>query len=296
MRFCLNLLIMKKFAVIGNPIAHSRSPDIHAAFAASCGIELTYERKLVGLDEFEKFINGLRDTGFIGMNVTVPFKLDAFTYAEGSLSNEAEWSRAVNTLNFTNNGLNIGHNTDGIGLVRDITKNLNISLRDKRVILLGAGGAARGVLPSLLNENPAHITVINRTDATAQRLIELVSHELALSSPRSTSLDWREWSIEHDAQYPMPIGDCYDVVINATATGLKGGFSPPNGIAFSNGALAYDMMYGKQTAFLDWAAHHQARTADGWGMLVEQAAKSFEIWHGVMPDTRALIATRGQPQ
>lgn len=288
-----NIKYMKKFAVIGNPIAHSRSPDIHKAFAAQFNIKLEYERVLCELDGFDERVNELRDLGYAGMNVTVPFKLDAFTYAGGSLSIEAEWSRAVNTLNFAGDNL-IGHNTDGMGLVQDIQKNLNVSLKDKRIIVLGAGGAARGVLPSLLDENPAHITLVNRTEATAQRLIELLNHELAFKMSRSTGLDWRAWDIQHDTQYPSVATDSYDIVINATATGLMGGFLPPNAIDFSQGALAYDMMYGKQTAFLYWAKSNGARTADGWGMLVEQAAKSFEIWHGIAPDTRSLIASKGQ--
>ena len=287
MRFCPNLLIMKKFAVIGNPIAHSRSPDIHAAFAASCGIELSYERVLAGLEEFKSCVDGLRMAGFSGANVTVPFKLDACAYVD-ELSDGARWAGAVNTLILSVDKTG-GDNTDGVGLVRDITVNLNTALKGKNVLLLGAGGAARGVLRPLLLEQPASVMVKNRSLNKAQIWLD---------------------DVKKTADFAQVAGDCdlnveawdkddlrdYDVVINATASGLDVVFVPPKGVSLSDNALAYDMMYGKQTAFLDWASHHQARTADGWGMLVEQAAKSFEIWHGVMPDTRPLIATCGQPQ
>ncbi|TDR33189.1 shikimate dehydrogenase [Hydromonas duriensis] len=279
-----------RFAVIGNPIAHSRSPDIHVAFAKQFGIDLVYERVLATPDGFVECVNELRTLGYRGLNVTVPFKLAAFDYAAGSLSAKAQWAQAVNTLNFTGAGC-MGHNTDGIGLVNDLKCNLNLSLTDKRILILGAGGAARGVLPSLLDERPAQITVVNRTEVTAQRLIEeCVSQQLAVNELLSTHLDWRAWSFETDAQSSSSTGCLYDIVINATATGLTGDFAPPNGVGFAQGALAYDMMYGKITPFLKWAQELGARTADGWGMLVEQAAKSFEIWHGVAPDTCDLIA------
>lgn len=275
---------MKKFAVIGNPIAHSRSPDIHAAFAAACGVALTYERVLADLDGFAACVARLREQGFSGANVTVPFKLDAFACSD-ALTHVAQWAGAVNTLTL---GTQVeGDNTDGLGLVRDIMVNRNTPLQGKNILLLGAGGAARGVLRPLLNQQPATVVVKNRS--------------------LDKALSWLD-EIQKNSDFSHVVGDCdvrvaawddeqmhnYDVVINATASGLGASFTPPNGVQWASGALAYDMMYGKPTAFLDWAQQHGARTADGWGMLVEQAAKSFEIWHGIAPDTRELIATRGK--
>ena len=285
MRFCQKFLIMKKFAVIGNPIAHSRSPDIHAAFAASCGIDLTYERVLAGLDEFNQCVDHLRASGFSGANVTVPFKLDACVYV-GELSDAARWAGAVNTLILSVDKAS-GDNTDGVGLVRDIKVNLNTSIKGKNVLLLGAGGAARGVLRPLLLEQPAHVMVKNRSLDKAQ---------LWLSDVKATT-DFVQVAGDCDLNVEAWDNDDirdYDVVVNATASGLDAVFLPPKGVRLTDNALAYDMMYGKQTAFLDWAAQNRARTADGWGMLVEQAAKSFEIWHGVLPDTCGLIATQGK--
>jgi shikimate dehydrogenase len=301
------LMSAKKFAVIGNPIAHSRSPMIHAQFAKDCGIELTYEPVLAELSGFSACVDDLRSRGFVGANVTVPFKLEAFAYAdENERFFEARWSGAVNTLHFKGDVV-AGHNTDGFGLVTDIQNNLRCSrtgkrifIKGKRIAIIGIGGAAQGVLPALLMEKPAHITLINRTlekaEAFYTKLGELLRADEAFYGGQSTSLNVREWHIPTDDQYPMPQGSGYDLVINATATGLSNDFIPPNRIEFSNDALAYDMMYGKQTAFLDWAKNQGAQTADGWGMLVEQAAKSFEIWHGddFKPDTRVLIATKGR--
>lgn len=277
-------LIMKKFAVIGNPIAHSRSPDIHAAFAASCGIELSYERVLCELDGFVACVADLRAAGFSGANVTVPFKLDAFACAD-DLSDAARWAGAVNTLILHDKVK--GDNTDGVGLVRDITVNLHTPLRGKRVLLLGAGGAARGVLRPVLLERPLSVTVKNRSLDKAQAWLREVQmaadYDAVLGDCDLTVAVWAD-DAAHD----------YDVIINATASGLSATFTAPSGVMFNKNALAYDMMYGKPTEFLAWASSNGARTADGWGMLVEQAAKSFEIWHGVAPDTRSLIASKGQ--
>lgn len=274
----------KKFAVIGNPIAHSRSPMIHAQFAKDCGIELTYEPVLAELTGFSACVDDLCSRGFIGANVTVPFKLEAFDYAN-QLSDAARWAGAVNTLVLSEKIL--GDNTDGVGLVYDITLNLGTSLKDKSILLLGAGGAARGVLHPILLEQPARVVIKNRSLEKAQAWlndVQLTSgYEEVLGQ---TELVLAEWSDDAECDY--------DVVINATASGLDAVFVPPSGVQMSNETLAYDMMYGKQTAFLDWAISQGARTADGWGMLVEQAAKSFEIWHGVKPDTQALIETEGQ--
>ena len=268
------------FAVIGNPIAHSKSPEIHAQFAAQFGIALRYERILAPVDAFTQTVDALRALGLRGCNVTVPFKLDAFAYAR-ERSSDVVWAGASNTLSFSGEMVK-ADNTDGVGLVRDIRRNLGVALRGKHILLLGAGGAARGVLRPILNEQPACVTVKNRSLDKAQAWLA---------------------EIENNADFNEVAGACavsvcawddatlntYDVVINATASGLSDTFNPPSGVAFASGALAYDMMYGKQTAFLAWAQAQGAKTADGWGMLVEQAAKSFEIWHGVAPDTAPLL-------
>jgi shikimate dehydrogenase len=284
---------MQHFAVIGNPIAHSKSPQIHAAFAQSCNIALQYTHQLADIDGFGACVADLRQRGFGGVNVTVPFKLDALEYAD-ELSAFARFAGAVNTLQFTA-GKAIGHNTDGVGLVRDLTVNLHQNLSGKRIALLGMGGAARGVLPALMLEKPAHITLINRTASKAiemKEYMDVLRDEAffveMLGQPASTQFEARAWTIQND--------DCvadantkFDVIINATASGLSNYFVPPNALQLNPDALAYDMMYGKQTDFLSWAAQLGARTADGWGMLVEQAAESFHIWHGVRPDTQPLL-------
>lgn len=276
---------MKKFAVIGNPIAHSRSPDIHAAFAHQFNIDLSYERVLAPLDDFAGCVDGLRQAGFLGANVTVPFKLDAFAYANEQ-SSAAKWAGAANTLVLGEQVL--ADNTDGVGLVRDLTLNLNAPLKGARVLLLGAGGAARGVLQAILLQKPAQVVVKNRSLDKAQAWLADVKQTADFDEiADGAEVSVLAWSNESTTQP-------FDVVINATASGLGDSFTPPSGVQFAEHALAYDMMYGKITPFLQWALDANVRTADGWGMLVEQAAKSFEIWHGVAPDTRALIASKGQ--
>lgn len=276
--------LLMHYAVIGNPIAHSKSPLIHAQFAEQFGIALRYERVLAPIDGFATTVDALCAQDLRGCNVTVPFKLDAFAYAS-KRSADVLWAGASNTLSFADGQVK-ADNTDGVGLVRDITQNLGVGLRGKNVLLLGAGGAARGVLRPILNELPACMVVKNRSLDKAQAWLA---------------------DIQKNADFAEVVGACdlrvcawadeavqtYDVIINATASGLSDSFTPPSGVAFAEGALAYDMMYGKQTAFLAWASAYGARIADGWGMLVEQAAKSFEIWHGVAPNTAPLIAQGG---
>ena len=272
--------VTQRYAVIGNPIAHSRSPEIHAAFARQFNIDLNYERVLSPLDGFSECVDGLRAAGFRGGNVTVPFKLDAFAYAD-DCSSAAQWAGAANTLVLGETVL--ADNTDGFGIVRDITHNLNTPLAGKNIVLLGAGGAARGALQALLLQKPATIVVKNRSLDKAQAWLSDVQGAADFAEVvGDTNLSVRAWD---DATMTD-----FDVIINATASGLGDSFTPPSGIAFAERALAYDMMYGKVTPFLQWAIGNHVTTADGWGMLVEQAAKSFSIWHGVTPDTSELIA------
>ena len=268
------------YAVIGNPIAHSKSPEIHAQFAQQCGIELRYERVLAPVDGFAARVDELRTQGLAGCNVTVPFKLDAFEYAD-VLSDAARWAGAANTLNFA--GVHVtADNTDGVGLVRDITQNLGVALQGKKILLLGAGGAARGVLRPILNERPVCVVVKNRSLDKAQTWLAQIAQNVDFARiTQGIDLSVQAWADVLLSEY--------DVVINATASGLSDEFHPPQGVALNANALAYDMMYGKQTSFMAWAQSQGAQVADGWGMLVEQAAASFTIWHGRAPDTAPLL-------
>jgi len=262
-----------RFAVIGNPIAHSKSPVIHAAFAAQCGIAIQYERLLAPVEGFAQTVDAFRVAGGFGANVTLPFKLEAFRYAS-SLSTAARQAQAVNTLSFGADGVK-GDNTDGVGLVRDIEHNHACLLEHKRVLVVGAGGAARGVVGPLLDARPAMVTITNRTAAKAQEIAQLFAASGKVEALPTESL----------ARH------AYDVVINATSASLADAPSPVPGYVFAHDALAYDMVYGKaSTPFLALARERGARTADGLGMLVEQAAEGFRIWHGVRPDTAPVMA------
>ena len=229
---------LKFYAVIGNPIAHSKSPEIHAQFAAQCGIPLRYERVLAPVEGFAETVNQLRAAGLQGCNVTVPFKLDAFAYAT-ERSSDVLWAGAANTLSFKNECVT-ADNTDGVGLVRDITHNLGVALQGKKVLLLGAGGAARGVLRPILNERPAGVVVKNRSlDKAHTWLAQIVKNTDFAQVTQGIVLSVQAWADE--------TLESYDVVINATASGLSDEFTSPSGVRLSKNALAYDMMYGKQT-------------------------------------------------
>lgn len=287
---------LKFYAVVGNPIAHSKSPDIHAQFAAQCGIALRYKRVLAPVEGFTDTVNQLRAAGLQGCNVTVPFKLDAFAYAY-VLSDAARWAGAVNTLTFKDDGKAYGDNTDGVGLVRDITRNLKAPINGKRVALLGAGGAGRGALAALIKEAPSHIVLINRTEEkarqTAREFNGLWREHPSVFPEGFGDIHIMEWTKlgYQESNFPNPEGMGFDVVINATSSGLSDSFTPiqNHGFYLNENALAYDMMYGKQTGFMTWAQSQGAQVADGWGMLVEQAAASFQIWHGIAPDTAPLL-------
>ncbi len=262
---------MKQFAVFGNPIAHSKSPEIHQAFAEQCGIELSYEKILVGREKFNQFADYFFADGGVGANVTVPFKEDALRFSD-VLSDEAKLSGAVNTLS-KKNGVIIGDNTDGIGLVRDIRDNHRQSLCNKKVLIIGAGGAAKGVILPIAKENPQSITIVNRTHTKAEKLAEQFSPYGKVIAAQFSELD-----------------SSFDMIINATSVGLSGQKLPlPNDI-FTNKTFAYDMMYGATpTIFLQFSKANGAAVTDGLGMLVEQAAQSFEIWHGIKPNTDSVI-------
>ena len=260
-----------RYAVFGHPIAHSKSPQIHAAFARQTGQDMCYDAILAPLDGFAASVAAFIAAGGRGANVTVPFKEEAFKLA-GRLSPRAQRASAVNTLMF-NDGI-LGDNTDGAGLVADLTRNLNRPLAGKRILLLGAGGAARGVIEPLLEQQPAALVIANRTVSRAQELAELFGHGV-----RACGFD--------AAETKTP----FDVVINATAASLAGELPPLSPQGFTAHTLAYDMMYGRDTPFLSFARTHGAATADGLGMLVEQAAEAFYLWRGVRPDTAPVIAS-----
>jgi shikimate dehydrogenase len=266
-----------QYAVIGNPIEHSKSPWIHAKFAAQTGEPIEYGRILGPLGGFLDEAKRFRDAGGRGMNVTVPFKLDAHAFAD-SLSPRAAAAGAVNTLSFGADGVR-GDNTDGVGLVRDIEVNLGVSLKSARILLLGAGGAARGVVLPIFDRAPAALTIVNRTAAKALVLVDQFAENAAQSNVRFSG----------GGADAAETGQ-YDVVINATAGSLDAALPDCDDSAFGPGTLAYDMMYGpKPTVFIQHAQKLGARAADGLGMLVEQAAESFFIWRGVRPNGGAVL-------
>ena len=262
-----------RYAVIGNPIGHSKSPRIHAAFAQQTGEDMSYDAILAPLDGFDAAVRAFRAAGGRGLNVTVPFKLQAFALAD-ERSERAREAGAVNTLRFDANGA-LGDNTDGAGLVGDITRRLGVTLRGARVLLLGAGGAARGVIGPLLRERPAELRLANRT---VDKALDL-ERQFAAQGPIAAG------------GYDALAGRAFDVVVNATSASLAGLVLPlPPGL-YAPRALAYDMVYGdRPTTFLEQARAAGAATlADGLGMLVAQAAESFLLWRGVRPDTAPVI-------
>ena len=269
-----------RYVVIGNPIAHSKSPQIHAAFARQTGEAIHYDRLLAPIDGFEAAVREFMAGGGRGANVTVPFKLEAFALAD-ELSERATAAGAVNTLRFDRAGDRvaiIGDNTDGVGLVRDIVANAGVAVSGARVLLLGAGGAARGVILPLLAESPAQLVIANRTLARAD---ELVAQFAAAASAAASAAPPRVSASRFE-----DLDGRFDVVINATSASLSSALPPVPVSVFGAGGFAYDMMYGAQpTVFMQMAARAGAKVRDGLGMLVGQAAGSFFVWRGVRPDT-----------
>ena len=267
---------MDSYAVIGHPISHSKSPLIHTGFAQVTGQALQYTAIEAPLDGFASTVDAFRAQGGLGVNVTLPFKLQACEYAT-HVSPRATRAGAANALKF--DGLQChADNFDGIGLVRDIVYNLQRPLKGQRVLLLGAGGATRGAIEPLLAEAPAQLCIANRTAAKAHDLVAL----FAPLATQSTTL--------HACGYEQ-LHSPFDVVINATSASLGGEVLPIDATVFAPKALAYDMMYGKGlTPFLRLAQQAAAsQLADGVGMLVEQAAEAFAWWRGVRPPTRDMI-------
>lgn len=259
------------YAVFGNPIAHSKSPVIHAAFARQTGQDMDYKAILAPMDGFRESVRAFQAEGGAGGNVTVPFKEQAFALADERTA-RAQAAGAVNTLKFEGNMI-LGDNTDGVGLVRDLTANLGVLLKGQRVLLMGAGGAARGVVLPLLEEGPAELFIVNRTAAKAT--------DLARSFAGAGVVD--------GGGYESLAGKNFDVVINATSASLGGELPPLPDDILAPAAWAYDMMYGRETPFTAFAHTRGARVADGLGMLVEQAAEAFRLWRGVRPETGPVI-------
>jgi shikimate dehydrogenase len=267
-----NVPVTDRYAVIGNPIRHSKSPEIHRSFARNTGEDLEYTIIESPRDGFQAAVNAFREAGGRGLNVTAPFKLEAFRLAD-QRSERAEIAGSVNTLRFEG-ATALADNFDGVGLVRDIRANLRFGIEGRRALVLGAGGAARGILQALMEEHPSELVIANRSVARALEVGGL----LGGGAVRGGGYD--------------EIGDGgFDLVINATSASMEGDLPPLTAAAFASGAIAYELAYGLgMTPFLDLArTAGAAHVVDGVGMLVEQAAEAFAWWRGVRPDTRAMI-------
>lgn len=267
-----------QYAVFGNPIAHSKSPLIHALFAKQTGQNLEYRAQLVSLDGFEKAVREFARHNGRGLNITVPFKLSAFQLAT-RLSERAQQAGAVNTLVIHAVDDYYGDNTDGVGLARDLVRNYKLILSGKTILLIGAGGAVRGVLGALLGNKPKSLTIVNRT---VEKALALAGAFSELGTISGCGFD--------DLQHQH-----FDVIINATSASLKGELPPLPDTLLHTDSFCYDMMYGKHpTVFMQWAKQNGVKEnniADGLGMLVEQAAESFKLWRGVEPETGPVIDT-----
>ena len=271
-----------RYAVLGHPVAHSRSPFIHSAFASATGQALVYERVLAPLDDFAGSLRAFAQAGGRGCNVTVPFKFDAFALCPRH-TERAALAQAANVIRFDAEGW-LADNSDGIGLVRDIEAGAGRPLAGQRVLLIGAGGASAGVLGPLLAARPAELVLTNRSPDKA----------LALAARHAA------WADQHGVRLGCaPLADPgqgFDVLINASASSLAGGEVPVPASVLRPGSLAVDLMYGAAAApFLAWAAQHGGNGRDGLGMLVEQAAEAFSLWRGVMPASAPVLqALRAQ--
>jgi len=265
---------MDRYAVMGNPVAHSKSPRIHTLFAGQTNQQLRYDAILVQRDGFKEAVTDFLHQGGKGLNITIPFKEEAWALA-ATLSDRAERAGAVNTLVLNDNGRHFGDNTDGAGLVRDLLHNHGAVLKDKRLLLVGAGGAARGVIGPLLGERPALLVIANRTPEKAVELARLFCEHGHTEGCGLSDVD----------------GQPFDIIINATAASLSGKVPALPESVVTADSWCYDMMYAdKPTAFMDWAKQlGAAHCMDGLGMLVEQAAESFCLWRNVRPNTQPVI-------
>ncbi|MCB1844361.1 MAG: shikimate dehydrogenase [Halioglobus sp.] len=263
-----------RYGVMGYPVSHSRSPVIHRLFALQTGQHMQYELLQVAPEKLELAVQQFQRTGGRGLNITVPHKSEVVRMAD-ELSERARTAGAVNTLIFQEDAI-FGDNTDGVGLVRDLTTNLQLTIRATRILILGAGGATRGIVGPLLALRPASLLIANRTLAKAEALATHFSGHGAISASRFSDL---------------PDDEPFDLVINATSAGFKGEIPPYPESAVNNSTVCYDLSYGlTATPFSEWASERgAARSIMGWGMLVEQAAESFQLWRGVRPDTITVL-------
>ena len=267
------------YAVVGNPIGHSKSPQIHSAFAAQTRQDLLYTAQLVPLDSFELALDKFFKHGGCGVNVTVPFKENAWRYAD-EFTPRAQRAQAVNTLKKMSDGSILADNTDGVGLVRDLTVNHGVTLTGKRILLLGAGGAVRGVLQPILEQQPAELIIANRTLSKAQTLAAAFAD---LGNIKAAAFD--------------ALNGSFDVIINGTSASLSGDLPPLSPAVLTAETVCYDMMYSTQTTvFNQWALDNGVgKVIDGLGMLVEQAAEAFALWREVRPETATVITVlRGE--
>ena len=267
-------MTVDRYGVMGYPISHSRSPVIHRLFAIQTGEQIQYELLQVAPGKLEMAVRQFQRTGGKGLNITVPHKAEVAKLCD-HLSERASTAGAVNTLSFRDGEI-YGDNTDGFGLLRDLVVNLGLSLEDANILVLGAGGATRGIIGPLLEMQPESLRIANRTLGKAQALVE----QFALAGPVSAC----RFNV-------VPVTEPYDLIINATSAGLQGDSPPYPGAAVSEQTVCYDLSYGlKPTPFSIWAREQGAkRSLMGWGMLVEQAAESFRIWRGVRPDTAPVL-------
>jgi shikimate dehydrogenase len=259
-----------RYAVIGNPVAHSKSPWIHAEFARQTHQDVDYGRIEAPLDGFIRTVDEFRAAGGRGANVTLPFKQQAYLFCNGAVSERARAAGVVNTLIFDGGRIR-GDNTDGVGLLRDLTTNLGYAVAGARILLMGAGGAAQGVLAPLLQARPARLVIANRTADKARALAQ-------------------RYGAGAGGSYDDLRGEQFDLLINATSAGLADAAPPLPAGVFAAAALGYDMVYGRDTPFLAAARAAGVDARDGTGMLVEQAAESFQLWRGLRPDTAPVLA------
>lgn len=274
----------RHFALMGNPVSHSKSPVIHKAFALQCEKQIEYDLIQVDVGGFDQAVSHFAAHGGAGMNVTAPFKVEAWQMCQrdgNTLSERAALAESVNTLSFHDDGTVAGDNTDGIGLVRDIEGNLGCGITGKSILLIGAGGASRGAIGPLLQASPARLHIVNRTP---QKATKLASHFQSMGNVSGSSLDSEEAE--------------FDLVINATAASIDGQIPGIRTQNLHTDTMVYDMMYSNRpTTFMKWALDQgAARAVDGLGMLVEQAAEAFRIWQDVMPDTSSVIASLRKQQ
>ena len=263
-----------RYAVFGNPISHSKSPQIHSLFAEQTEQDLIYTAELAEVENFEEAVKSFVKNNGKGINITVPFKQQAWQLAT-QRSSRAERAGAVNTIIVKDDGSYFGENTDGVGIVRDLSNNHQIELKQKKILILGAGGAVRGVIEPIMKKNPAELVIANRT---VEKAIQLAKDFSDLGKISGCGFDALE-------------GQSFDLVINGTSASLHGDLPPLPDNLFTENACAYDMMYAaKPTVLMDWASQHgAAKVFDGLGMLVEQAAESFNLWRGVQPEAKPVI-------